>query len=79
MAKITINQEYIVKINATIETDLTNEKIENLIPTIPKVFNEMIIEEITGGVGTADVQPVSETAEYNHRKGMLKNDRTYLR
>lgn len=58
MAEITINQEYIVKLNATIETDLTNEEIENLIPTIPEVFKEMIIEEITGGVGTVDVEPV---------------------
>ena len=58
MAEITINQEYIVKINATVETDLTNEEIENLIPTIPEVLKEMIIEEITNGVGTVDVEPV---------------------
>ena len=58
MAEITINQEYIVKLNATIETNLTDEEIENLIPTIPEVFKEMIIEEMTGGVGTVDVEPV---------------------
>ncbi len=64
MAEITINQEYIVKINATIETDLTDEEIKNLIPTIPEVFKEMIIEEITGGVGTVDVEPVKHGKWY---------------
>lgn len=62
MAEITINQEYIVKINATTETELTDEEIKNLIPTLPEVLKELITEEITDGVGTVDVEPV----KYGH-------------
>lgn len=68
MAEITINQEYIVKLNATIETDLSDEEIENLIPTIPEVFKEMITEEITGGVGTVEVEPVKQHGKWTNNE-----------
>ena len=58
MAELKINHEYIVKINAKVETELTDEEIEALIPTLPEVLKEMIIEEITDGVGTVEVADV---------------------
>lgn len=58
MAELKINQEYIVKINAEVETDLTNEEIKDLISTLPEVLADVITDEITDGVGTVDVEPV---------------------
>lgn len=58
MAELKINHEYIVKINAKVETDLTDEEIKDLISTLPEVLADVITDEITDGVGTVDVEPV---------------------
>ena len=56
--KITINQEYIVRLNATIESDLSEQEAKEAVTQLPSILREMIISEITGGVGEVDVEPV---------------------